>query len=96
MIDMSYNCQVAEKQLKDKWFTDAEAVMDQKMKRREFNEGGKSAILFIGDGMSLVTVTAARILQGQLNGKTGEENQLTWDKFPFTGLSKTYNVDQQV
>ena len=87
---------MAEQQLKDKWFVDAEAAMADKIKAKMFKEGGKSAILFIGDGMSITTVTTARIYQGQLNGKTGEENQLSWDKFPYTGLSKTYNVDQQV
>ena len=30
-----------------------------------------------------------------MNGLAGEENQLSFDKFPFSGLSKTYNVDAQ-
>lgn len=52
-------------------------------------------ILFIGDGMSLTTVTAARILEGQQRGQKGEENQLAFEQFPFTALSKTYNTDSQ-
>ncbi|XP_030041679.1 alkaline phosphatase, tissue-nonspecific isozyme isoform X2 [Microcaecilia unicolor] len=56
----------------------------------------KNIILFIGDGMSVATVTAARILKGQLNGKPGEETQLEMDKFPYMALSKTYNTDAQV
>lgn len=55
----------------------------------------KNVILFVGDGMGISTVTAARILDGQMNGLAGEENQLSFDKFPFSGLSKTYNVDAQ-
>lgn len=55
----------------------------------------KNIILFIGDGMGVSTVTAARILDGQMKGLDGEENQLSFDKFPFAGLSKTYNVDAQ-
>ncbi|MDF1763309.1 MAG: alkaline phosphatase [Oleibacter sp.] len=55
----------------------------------------KNVILFIGDGMGIATITAARILEGQLRGESGEENQLSFDNFPFTGLSKTYNVDAQ-
>ncbi|WP_334020387.1 alkaline phosphatase [Alteromonas sp. S015] len=55
----------------------------------------KNVILFVGDGMGVSTVTAARILDGQMNGLAGEENQLSFDKFPFSGLSKTYNVDAQ-
>ncbi|KAL6454948.1 hypothetical protein MHYP_G00366120 [Metynnis hypsauchen] len=56
----------------------------------------KNLILFLGDGMGISTVTAARILKGQLAGKTGEENMLTMDTFPHLALSKTYNVDQQM
>ena len=55
----------------------------------------KNIILFIGDGMSIGTVTAARILDGQQKGMSGEENSLSFGHFPFTGLSKTYNVDAQ-
>ena len=55
----------------------------------------KNVILFIGDGMSLATVTAARILDGQRKGGPGEENALGWEGFPHTALSKTYNTDTQ-
>ncbi|XP_063058118.1 intestinal-type alkaline phosphatase [Engraulis encrasicolus] len=56
----------------------------------------KNLILFIGDGMGVTTVTAARILKGQMNGQSGEEYSLEMDKFPYVALSKTYNVDQQM
>lgn len=46
--------------------------------------------------MSITTVTASRILEGQMRNQTGEENVLSWETFPWTALSKTYNVDQQV
>ncbi len=55
----------------------------------------KNVILFVGDGMSMPTVAAARILDGQLKGGPGEENQLSWESFPYTGFSKTYNTDTQ-
>src|SRR3546814_15206849 len=55
----------------------------------------KSFLSFLGDGMSLATVTAARILDGQRKGHPGEENQLAWETFPATALSKTYNTDAQ-
>jgi alkaline phosphatase len=45
--------------------------------------------------MSVSTVTAARILDGQLRGEDGEENFLIWEKFPHLSLSKTYNTNQQ-
>lgn len=56
----------------------------------------RNVILFVGDGMGIATVTAARILEGQLRGQTGEENLLSFERFPYTALSKTYNVDMQV
>ena len=55
----------------------------------------KNAILFIGDGMGISTVTAARILEGQLRGESGEENQLSFDRFPDVALIKVYNTNQQ-
>ncbi|XP_061832386.1 intestinal-type alkaline phosphatase 1-like [Nerophis lumbriciformis] len=56
----------------------------------------KNIILFIGDGMGITTLTAARILKGQLAGHSGEETSLVMDTFPHCALSKTYNVDQQM
>ncbi|KAG9329438.1 hypothetical protein JZ751_004768, partial [Albula glossodonta] len=47
-------------------------------------------------GMGVSTVTAARILKGQMAGKPGEETVLTMETFPYLALSKTYNVDQQM
>lgn len=38
--------------------------------------------------MGVPTVTAARILKGQLKGQSGEETQLEMDKFPFVSLAK--------
>ena len=55
----------------------------------------RNVILFLGDGMSLTTVAAARILEGQRKGSSGEENALSWEDFPATALSKTYNTDSQ-
>lgn len=55
----------------------------------------RNLILFVGDGMSLPTVAAARIYEGQLHGATGEENRLAFEAFPYTAFSKTYNTDSQ-
>ena len=57
--------------------------------------GAKNVILFVGDGMSLTTVAAARIFEGQQHNQPGEENQLSFEKFPYTAFSKTYNTDSQ-
>ncbi|MGY0611206.1 MULTISPECIES: alkaline phosphatase [unclassified Luteimonas] len=55
----------------------------------------KNVILFVGDGMSLTTVAAARIYAGQREGGSGEENLLSWEHFPATAFSRTYNTDAQ-
>lgn len=55
----------------------------------------RNLILFVGDGMGPTTVAAARILDGQRRGATGEENLLSFETFPHTGYSKTYNTDLQ-
>uniref|UniRef100_A0A8C2ANS8 Alkaline phosphatase n=1 Tax=Cyprinus carpio TaxID=7962 RepID=A0A8C2ANS8_CYPCA len=56
----------------------------------------KNIILFLGDGMGVSTVSAARILRGQMEGQSGEETVLAMDTFPYVSLSKTYSVDKQV
>ncbi len=56
----------------------------------------KNAILFLGDGMGISTITAARIYAGQLAGQPGEEHELSFDRFENLALIKTYNTDAQV
>ena len=55
----------------------------------------KNVIVFLGDGMSITTITAARILDGQRKGGSGEENRLSFENFPATALSRTYETDFQ-
>ncbi|XP_061387857.1 alkaline phosphatase-like [Musca vetustissima] len=50
----------------------------------------KNVIMFLGDGMSIPTITAGRVYLG------GEEKQFTFEKFPYIGLSKTYCANSQV
>lgn len=38
--------------------------------------------------MSIPTITAARIYSGQLRGRRGEESKLSFEQFPYMGLSK--------
>ena len=56
----------------------------------------KNVILFIGDGMGVTTVTAARIFDGQSKGMLGEENVLPFETFPNVALIKTYATNQMV
>ena len=50
----------------------------------------KNVIFFLGDGMGMTTMTAARIY------KVGEEGALTMDTLPETAFIKTYSADAQV
>lgn len=56
----------------------------------------KNVILFLGDGMGVSTITAARIFDGQSRGGPGEDNSLSFETFPHVALVKTYNTNQQV
>ncbi|XP_032369763.1 alkaline phosphatase, tissue-nonspecific isozyme [Etheostoma spectabile] len=79
------------------WNTWAQQTLKNALTLQNLNTNkAKNLILFLGDGMGVPTVTAARILKGQLNGQSGEETQLEMDKFPFVSLAKTYNTNAQV
>jgi alkaline phosphatase len=56
----------------------------------------RNVILFIGDGMGVSTVTAARIYAGQQKGADGESYQLAMDTFPHLAHSRTYSADHQI
>ena len=56
----------------------------------------KNVILFIGDGMGISTVTAARIYAGQQAGRDGPSNSLAFEALPYLALSKTYSHDSLV
>ena len=85
--------------IENNWYTESAAAVastNSQIQRLATQAGSaKNIILFVGDGMGVSTVTAARILDGQQKGGLGEENSLSFDRFPFVGLSKTYNVDAQ-
>lgn len=55
----------------------------------------KNVILFVGDGMGVSTVTAARILEGQKRGADGEYNRLAFERLPYTALAVTASANQQ-
>jgi alkaline phosphatase len=82
---------VPDYQTESHWYRDASARVESAGAGR----GAKNVVLFLGDGMGISTITAARILAGQRAGNPGEENQLSFERFPVTGLIKTYNVNSQ-
>jgi alkaline phosphatase len=72
------------------------AEVEANARLRPDRRRARNVILFIGDGMGVATVTAARILDGQQHGMKGEENKLSFEKLPFLAHSKTYQANQQV
>lgn len=78
----------------DRFENDVE-TLDKAENQKAFGTRPKNVILFIGDGMGISTVTAARIFEGQLRGESGEENQLSFEKDAYVALSKVYNTNQQ-
>lgn len=77
------------------WYEAGDDFIKQTRRASPNLRKAKNVILFVGDGMGVSTVTAARIMQGQMNGKPGEENRLSFESFPHVGLAKTYSWDQQ-
>lgn len=59
-------------------------------------QSARNVILFIADGMSIPTITASRIYEGQAQGGSGVENVLSFEAFPHLALVRTYNTDAQV
>lgn len=55
----------------------------------------KNVILFVGDGMGVSTVTAARILEGQMADRDGEFNRLAFERFGYLAHSVTASANQQ-
>lgn len=77
------------------WKRDGEAAVQRSKNLKLKHRKVKNIILFIGDGMGISTLTAARILEGQMRGESGEENLLSFEQFPNSALSRTYSVNQQ-
>ncbi|XP_038222680.1 membrane-bound alkaline phosphatase-like [Zerene cesonia] len=83
----------------DYWKQKANIAIKDRLQSGCSGHGAKRArnvVLFLGDGMSVPTLAAARTLLGQRDHRTGEEAQLSFENFPTVGLAKTYCVDAQI
>lgn len=72
------------------WKQMAKEIVKQHLARSENKNRAKNIVFFLGDGMGIQSVTAARMLLGDENKK------LSFEEFPYTGSVKTYCVDTQV
>lgn len=79
----------------DGWYQSGREAVAQAKALRPIEHKARNVIFFVGDGMGVSTVTAARILSGQLAGRSGEESVLSFERLPYLALSKTYSVNQQ-
>lgn len=77
------------------WQAQGQAELQRALARTPNTRQARNIILFVGDGMGISTVTAARIFDAQMRGSAGEENLLAFESFPYVGLAKTYNTNQQ-
>ena len=82
-------------QADNSWYKDGRAWLAKARNQSAIRRPARNLILFIGDGMSATTVTAARIYAGQQAGRSGEGNLLSFETFPNLALAKTYSTDMQ-
>ncbi len=85
----------SEEQYRYKWNEYSKTRINKMLKRRLNGNVAKNVILYLGDGMGISTVTAGRILKGQLAGQNGEEHVTFMEDMDHSALSKTYNIDAQ-
>ncbi|NXD48857.1 PPBI1 phosphatase, partial [Corvus moneduloides] len=70
------------------WNKEARRRLELALALQPVAQRAKNIILFMGDGMGLSTMSAARIYKGQLSGGLGEENVLAMETFPHMALAK--------
>lgn len=70
------------------WHHRAQHTLRNQLEKEHNTNIAKNIIFFLGDGMSIPTLAAARIYLGQTRGHSGEESRLSFESFPYTGLSK--------
>lgn len=75
------------------WIKSAQDDLKRLLSHKPNTNVAKNVILFLGDGMGMSTVTAARILKGQLQGNPGEETVFEFEKFPHVSLAKVSDFD---
>lgn len=67
----------------DYWSNVAQDKLRIQLQKNMLNRNiARNIILFLGDGMSIPTQTATRVYMG------GEDRELSFEKFPYSGLSK--------
>lgn len=79
-----------EERTKEFWVNRGQQLLHQKVEQKLNTNKAKNLVIFIGDGMGLATLMATRSYIGDV------QNELSFEKFPHTGLSKTYCINYQI
>lgn len=77
-------------QRREFWMNQGQNILLKKISKRQNLNKAKNVVIFIGDGMGLSTQMATRVFIGD------EKTELSFEKFPYSGLSKTYCINYQV
>ena len=70
------------------WTGEAQAAITARLAQEESVKKARNVVMFLGDGMSVPTLAAARTLLGQRRGATGEEAKMYFENFPTIGMVK--------
>ena len=70
------------------WFSLGKESLTKLQEQQPVIGRAKNVILFVGDGLGISTNTAARFYKGELDGNKGPEENLVFENFPHTALSK--------
>lgn len=77
------------------WNAAMQADLSVQLEKTPIVKEAKNIIYFLGDGTSISTLTAARLLKGYQTGDF-EHQVMTYESFPYSTLIKTYSADKQV
>jgi len=78
------------------WLAKGDAELEAALSLTPNTNLARNLIIMIGDGMSLPTVTAARVYKAQQEEREFTSTKLAWETLDYAGLSKTYNSDYMV
>lgn len=72
------------------WIIKGQNLLNKKIHEKLNTNKAKNLVIFIGDGMGLSTLMATRSYISDV------QTELSFEKFPHSGLSKTYCINYQV
>lgn len=97
LLFMAYLSLISGTRAEREYYNDKAQDNLQRTLRRQPNYNvARNIVLIVGDGMSLATIAAARVLKGQKAGRKGIGEEMLYETFPSTGLARTYATDKYV